>query len=314
MPLRLAKERCKEVADPPRPLGSVRRQACSLEGTKRWTRLVALLLAYVTLGHVPARAMAQDLETPPTRTEELPYSLPVDLSITGVALSVTLVTELAKGKLAPIHCRWCNPNGFDRRVRDALVVDDTNAARKASNWVAIGAVPLAAGLSLAAFAFRDGTPHNFWVDLLIVAEAVAVTSTLTQIVKLTTGRQRPFVHFTPEDEQASLARVTDHNMSFFSAHTSLVFSLVTAAGMTAHMRNYRHAYVIWALGLPLAGLTGYLRMAADRHYFTDVLAGAAVGSAVGTLMPWLLHRPRTRAWPQLSFSTEPAQILLTFSR
>jgi membrane-associated phospholipid phosphatase len=279
-----------------------------------WAGLVALLFAYLTIGHIPQRAAAQDLTTPPAATKELPYHLPIDLSITGVALSVTLVTELAKGKLAPSECRWCETNGFDRRVRNALVVDDTDAARKASNWVAIGAVPLAAGLSLAAFAFRDGTPRNFWVDLLIVTEAVAVTSALTQVVKLTTGRQRPFVHFTPEDERGELSRVSDHNLSFFSAHTSLAFSLVTAAGMTAHMRNYRKAYLIWVLGLPLAGLTGYLRMAADRHYFTDVLTGAAVGSLVGALMPWLLHRPRTRAWPQLSFSTEPAQILLTFSR
>ncbi|MDB4987793.1 MAG: hypothetical protein JWN04_2971, partial [Myxococcaceae bacterium] len=47
------------------------------------------------------------------------------------------------------------------------------------------------------------------------------------------------------------------------------------------------APLIWALGVPLAALTGYLRLAADKHYFTDVLTGALVGSAVGFLVPWL---------------------------
>jgi membrane-associated phospholipid phosphatase len=36
--------------------------------------------------------------------------------------------------------------------------------------------------------------------------------------------------------------------------------------------------------------TGYLRIAADRHYATDVLAGAAVGTGVGLGWPLLVLR------------------------
>ena len=36
--------------------------------------------------------------------------------------------------------------------------------------------------------------------------------------------------------------------------------------------------------------TGYLRIASDRHYFTDVMAGAVVGTAVGVGVPFLFHR------------------------
>ena len=35
----------------------------------------------------------------------------------------------------------------------------------------------------------------------------------------------------------------------------------------------------------------YLRIAADRHYATDVLTGSAVGSAIGFSVPYLAHRP-----------------------
>jgi membrane-associated phospholipid phosphatase len=34
-----------------------------------------------------------------------------------------------------------------------------------------------------------------------------------------------------------------------------------------------------------------MRIAADRHYFTDVLGGWAIGGVVGGGVPWLFHRP-----------------------
>jgi membrane-associated phospholipid phosphatase len=74
----------------------------------------------------------------------------------------------------------------------------------------------------------------------------------------------------------------------------MAFSTAVAAGTVATMRGYRGAPYVWALGLPLALLSGYLRIAADRHYVSDVLVGAALGSAFGALTPWLMHRVRAR--------------------
>ena len=45
--------------------------------------------------------------------------------------------------------------------------------------------------------------------------------------------------------------------------------------------------MIWGAGLGLAVTTAYLRIAADRHYATDVLAGSAFGIAAGIAIPWL---------------------------
>ena len=42
---------------------------------------------------------------------------------------------------------------------------------------------------------------------------------------------------------------------------------------------------MWATGLTFAAATAYLRVAADKHYFTDVLASAAIGVAVGWAVP-----------------------------
>ena len=56
------------------------------------------------------------------------------------------------------------------------------------------------------------------------------------------------------------------------------------------MRRYRWTGVIWAVGLAGAATVGYLRIAADQHYFTDVLVGAAAGSAIGFAVPYGFHR------------------------
>ncbi len=42
------------------------------------------------------------------------------------------------------------------------------------------------------------------------------------------------------------------------------------------------------MGLAASAATGYLRVAGDKHWATDVLAGAGWGSAVGVGVP-LLH-------------------------
>jgi membrane-associated phospholipid phosphatase len=60
----------------------------------------------------------------------------------------------------------------------------------------------------------------------------------------------------------------------------------------ATLRGYRAAPAIWAVGAAAALTVGYLRIAADRHYFTDVLTGAAIGTAMGVGVPFLFNRQR----------------------
>jgi membrane-associated phospholipid phosphatase len=42
-------------------------------------------------------------------------------------------------------------------------------------------------------------------------------------------------------------------------------------------------------------VSGYLRIAADKHYLSDVLTGALLGSAMGVAIPLLLHPRRTES-------------------
>ena len=38
-----------------------------------------------------------------------------------------------------------------------------------------------------------------------------------------------------------------------------------------------------------AATTGLLRIMSDQHWVTDVLSGAVVGTAIGMIVPWVLH-------------------------
>jgi len=214
----------------------------------------------------------------------------VDGAVTAAAFALWGGTQLFEGELAATSCRWCNPGRVDVAVRDALRWNDTSAANLASNLGAYLFVPLTSLGLLALEARREDRLAELPADGLVIAEAVALNGALAQIVKLAVGRERPFVHALPADQKPLTAHPADNNVSFYSSHTSFAFSLAVSTGTVASMRNDRWAPLIWAVGLAGATAVGYLRVAADQHYFTDVLAGAAVGSAIGFAVPYGFHR------------------------
>ncbi|HEY3448337.1 MAG TPA: phosphatase PAP2 family protein [Myxococcales bacterium] len=248
--------------------------------------LCATLVCLLGLPAAPAAAQ------PASRGEELELHWVVDPAIIVLAGAGWIGTELTKENLAPTTCQWCERNSVDDGVRNALRWGNVKAASTTSDLVTYGVLPvltLAGGIVAGAADGRIGeTPTN----ALLVVEAVALSSMLNQVVKFSVGRERPFVAALPESEKSKTAKPDDNNLSFYSGHTTLAFSLVVSAGTIAQLRGYRAAPYIWGIGLPLAAFAAYSRIAADKHYLSDVLLGAAAGSAAGFLVPFL-HRKTT---------------------
>ena len=237
--------------------------------------LICLLLA------VPARADgARTLVDRPR----------LELPLLSIGAGLWMTTDFLKPQLAPRKCRLCRDNPLDDAAQKALLWDERHdAAAAASDWLLFAIVPATTfGAALALGAVAEGGRGAF-VNALTLAEALVLTSGLTQIAKYTVARARPYVRLQREQNRDFVAGRDDH-LSFFSGHTSSTFALAVAAGTTASLRGQRMQAVVWPVGLTLACLTGYLRMAADRHYFTDVLTGALVGSLVGVLVPFLHAR------------------------
>lgn len=239
-------------------------------------------------------------QTTAARAEPAPRPFSVDpwvsITLTGVGGAAWIGSELAKGSIVASQCRWCDRDasgdtltGFDEGARDALRWSDTGTANLLSNVFGFGGMPVLLFGGVALVSAKDGAWRKIPEDLLVVAETVVLAADLNQAVKFAVQRERPFVHALAPADKATTVQPADNNLSFYSGHTTLAFSLATSSAMVASLRGYSLAPVLWAVGLPLAAFTGYLRIAADKHYLTDVLVGAAIGSAFGLGIP-LLHR------------------------
>ena len=251
---------------------------------------------------------------PKAAPDDIVYDLKLDLPITGVAALGWFGSSLLGNQLGSRSCRWCDQsstfvntlNDLDTHARSALRWSNTDAANTVSNVVAYGVAPLAMlGLDAVA-ANHEHKVRRTPIDALLIAEACSVSGLIDQTVKFTSRRERPFVHFLGPNEKLRTQLPSDNNTSFYSGHTSFVFALAVSTGTLASLRHYRWAPAIWITGLTLAVATGYLRIAADRHYLTDVVAGAVAGSAIGFAIPYFFHYHPTLAGSKVSLSLSPA--------
>ena len=189
--------------------------------------------------------------------------------ITLSAGAVYLTTALLfQDTFTPDECRWCDPPSFDARTRNALVWDIPSRARTASDILGVVAIP-ALALAVPNISLIGSDPG--WGDVLDVTlpvvETVFAAQVLTYFTKGAVGRQRPYAHF--DGVRPSMDTFED-NVSFFSGHSTLSFGFATSAGMVAHMRGVKAEPIIWGVGMTLAATTGYLRIAGDMHYLSEL--------------------------------------------
>ena len=84
------------------------------------------------------------------------------------------------------------------------------------------------------------------------------------------------------------------------------------------MRGYRWAPLAWGVGGAVAAVTAYLRIAADKHWLTDVIVGAVVGAGIGFAVPYVFHSAideptRASSGTPLSGAPRPAGPTMTFA-
>lgn len=187
----------------------------------------------------------------------------------------------------PDECRWCRTNAFDVAIRDAVVWKDVRAAQLASDVTGYVLPPVLAVSLLLAPTMGDPSLSRSFDDLIPVVEAGVIASITYKIAKRLAARRRPYVAF-GANRLNKPAR--DANASFFSGHTTHASSIMTAAATVASLRGYSTATPLWIGDAAVTTTTGYLRIAADAHWATDVIVAAMAGSAIGVAVPLLLHR------------------------
>jgi len=191
---------------------------------------------------------------------------------------------------APDPAHWSGPVLFDGAVRDAIGGKSDGVRRAAARGRDAGelgliAYPMLIDAGVVAWLSKgrgDVARRLFAVD----AEALAVNALLTSIVQRAVGRERPFAQGCGTVGHPACTSPDDRNTSFFSGHTSFAF---TAATLLCFQHGRLNLYgdgdrFVCPAALAVASLTGLLRIGADRHWATDVLTGAAVGAAAGSVV------------------------------
>jgi membrane-associated phospholipid phosphatase len=187
---------------------------------------------------------------------------------------------------------------FDEPLRDAIVLgdeSDRHAVATAAD-IALGALvvyPMILDSTVVAWGVH-GSADAAWQMTMINLQSFAFTTLVTGVTKRVADRERPVAtecHTNPAyDDDCDSA---DNHYSFPSGHASLAFTgaaLICVHHFQLDLYGGGAADVVTcATGVMTAAFTGISRMISDKHYASDVIAGATIGSVSGALMPWLLY-------------------------
>ena len=208
----------------------------------------------------------------------------------GVALTAAIVP--------PLHNNWERPILLDSAVRNKLRLSGYQArldVRDASDvgLAFITSFPILIDSFIVAYWYR-GSQDVAMQMALIDAEALALASAVQGTANFFAGRDRPYAQDCGKQvpEQTIDCQSQGERRSFFSGHSALSF---TSAGLIcAHHENldlFESAadHVTCAAAFVAAGSIATMRMIGDEHYFSDVVTGALVGTAIGLGIPNLHH-------------------------
>jgi membrane-associated phospholipid phosphatase len=122
---------------------------------------------------------------------------------------------------------------------------------------------------------------------VVFSQTLAVNGALVTAAKFLVQRPLPRTYA----GDPSLIDRPEGYRSFYSGHTSLVFAGLSATAMTIRLR---HGTKVWPwIVTGLVGTSVAVERVADgRHFPTDVITAAIMGSAVGIVVPALHARGR----------------------
>lgn len=187
---------------------------------------------------------------------------------------LALIPDAAGLPTGSAPCAPCDPANVPAIDRAALH-NASGGAETASDMLLLGV----AGLS--GLASLDGaTAAQVRGHVAVFANSLTWTLATTEWLKVLVPRNRPVLYGTP-DPAAVADR--DNRRSLPSAHASLAFAAATTYLMIAERERLPHrtrnAILLYAGALGVAAL----RVAAGKHFPTDVAAGAALGTGLGWL-------------------------------
>ncbi|MGB1247624.1 MAG: phosphatase PAP2 family protein [Chitinophagales bacterium] len=217
-----------------------------------------------------------------------PYKLSYQADITIPTVSIGLLTtsfflEKNRDILTIEQIERLNAQdiwAFDRGVTNNW---NTTAAKASDGFLYTSiATPLL-------FLADKRTRQDFGKIALISTEVFMLNSGITFLTKELSKRTRPYVYNPNAPLEKKLDKGAQH--SFFSGHTSTPAAMMFSSAMMYHhyFPDSKFKPLVWTIAALIPAITGYLRVRAGKHYWTDVIVGYSAGALVGVSVP-LIHR------------------------
>jgi membrane-associated phospholipid phosphatase len=211
----------------------------------------------------------------PSAQAQAPYSVgwgdAVSVVAAGIAAVIPHATKLPKA--AP-SCAPCDPASLPGIDRVALHTF-SGSAGTTSGVLLVGVIGFAGVAS-----FDGATSAQRRGQVAVLANSLAWTLAATDWMKVAVRRKRPVLY-----TAGATAAAADPNSqrSFPSGHASIAFAAATTYLMMAQREHLPHRgrnaalLYVGALGVSV------LRVSAGKHFPTDVLGGAVLGTGIGWL-------------------------------
>jgi hypothetical protein len=191
---------------------------------------------------------------------------------------------------------WTSVNSFDDAIRDGFRLGSSSARKDSTTasdvfLILNSAFLPAAGIAWTAMGDSEHARLESLAMLAEAGEALSLTLFITEATKAIAGRERPYVQECDDSSTSGKCTRDTRKKSFFSGHASLS---AAGAGLACSHSLKRKTWgestqarlIPCAFGASIALTTGALRMASDKHWFTDVLVGLTVGGLIGYYDTW----------------------------
>lgn len=193
---------------------------------------------------------------------------------------------------------------LDLNIMDRWVAGTYSpAAAKASDILVLPFCALPMGL-VAWDAWRGEKGLSpIWTEGVIFTEAIVLSSGIDLLVRSLQIHPRPLVY--GKDVPAKERLSGEASGSFYSGHSSAAFLTAVYLSYTYPMRHpdFQGQAWLWAGTLTTASAVAGLRVAAGKHFPSDVIVGALAGGFLGWLLPYM-HTQNHNSVPSMGMQLD----------